>query len=135
MKLDLMFTASEDILSRCRQPRREVMELVSAVVDKKHYGTTLDLLLVNVVIQDAGLIKLGTKLSRKSKDIRVDVPLSWKWVKCAQDSEIRLALLECLVKAVEITKQRLTRKDDDFDAEKLIVDLKAVVDRLDGRIE
>lgn len=134
MKISLMFTSSGDVSQKCRPLRRQVLDLVSSAVATQDYGTTLDFLLVNVVIQDAGLIKLGTKLSRKSKDIGVDVPLGWKWTKNAQDSEIRLALLECIIKAVQITKQRLTRKDDDFDADKLITDLRTVADRLVERI-
>jgi hypothetical protein len=130
MKISLMFTGSDDILQKCRPLRREVTDLVSSKIVKTDYGTTLDLLLVNVVIQDTEMLRLGTKLSRKSKDIRVDIPLSWRWVKQSQDSEIKLALLECLVKAVEITRQRLTRKDDDFEADELIADLKTLADKL-----
>jgi hypothetical protein len=126
MKISLMFTGSDDILRKCRTPRHQVMELVSSAIAANDYGNTLDLLLVNVVIQDTEMLKLGTKLSRKSKDIRVDIPLRWQWTKLAQDSEIKLALLECLLKAVEITKQRLSRKSDNFNADALIANLKAL---------
>jgi hypothetical protein len=80
MKISLMFTGSDDILQKCRSLRREVIDLVSSKIVKTDYGTTLDLLLVNVVIQDTKMLRLGTKLSRKSKDIRVDIPLSWRWI-------------------------------------------------------
>jgi hypothetical protein len=36
---------------------------------------------------------------------------------------------------VRIAKQRLTRKTDDFDADKLIADLEAIADKLNGKIE
>lgn len=130
MELDIMFIGSEDILGRCRQPRREVMELVSAAVGEKHYGATLELLGVNVIFQDAGMIELGTRVSRKRKEIGVDVELSRQWAKNASDAEIRLALLQCLIKAVGMVRERLTRDDDDFDAQALGADLETLTDQI-----
>jgi hypothetical protein len=131
MKISLMFTGADDVLQKCRPLRRQVMDLVSSVVATNDYGTTLELLLVNVVIQDTRMLRLGTRLSRETKDIGVDIPLSRKWAKQARNPEIKRALLESLIKAVEITKLRLTRKDDDFKADELITDLKAIVDTLE----
>jgi hypothetical protein len=130
MKLTLMFTGSEDLLRRCRQPRHDVMELVSAAIDVKDYGATLACLRVNVVFQDADMIELGVDLSRQRKDISIDVELSREWVKNASDAEIKAALLDCLVRAVEVAKQRLTRKEDDFDAGKLAAELNGLANEL-----
>jgi hypothetical protein len=130
MELDLMFIGSEEIVSRCRQPRSEVMELVSAAVGKKHYGTTLELVGVNVVFQDTGMIKLATRIFRKRKEASVDLELSRHWAKNASDAEIKLAFLRCLTKAVEMAGERLTRDDDDFDAQALTADLQTVISKL-----
>ncbi len=130
MELDLMFTGSEDILSRCCQPRHEVMKFVSPIVGKRDYGTTIKFLGVNIVFQDMGMIELGVRVFRTKKEIDVDVELGREWVKNAKDADIKLALLQCLIKAVGIAKQHLTRKDDDFDTDKLTADLESVLDKL-----
>jgi hypothetical protein len=76
MKISLTFTcSSNNIIEKCRPLRREVLDLVSSATAAKDYGTSLDLLLVNGVFQHIEWLKLGSKLSRKNKDIRVDVPL------------------------------------------------------------
>lgn len=49
MELDLMFVGSESILDRCRQPRRELMRLVSAAIKNKSYGTSIEFMGVNVL--------------------------------------------------------------------------------------
>jgi len=126
--LDLVFIGVGDIPDRCRQPRREVMELVSAVVGEKKYGATIEFLGVNVVLQDTGLIKLGTRVFRKRKEAAVDVELSKQWIKNASDSEIKLALLGSLLEAVDLVGKKLTRKGDDFDAQALIADLQILID-------
>lgn len=127
MELDLMFTGAGDIPDRCRQLRHEVMELVSAVIGKKWYGDTLKSIGVNVVLQDTGLIKLGTRVFRRRKEAIVDVELSKQWAKNASDAEIRLALLQCLVEAVSLVGEHLTRKGDDFDTRALIADLQPLI--------
>lgn len=134
MELDLVFIGTGDIPDRCRQPRREVMELVSAVVGEKKYGATLEFLGVNVVLQDTGLIKLGTRVFRKRKEAAVDVELSKQWVKNASDSEIKLALLYSLVEAVDLVGKKLTRKGDDFDAPALVADLQILIDDMREKV-
>ncbi len=132
MGISLMFTcSSDDILEKCRPLRRQILDLVSSTIAAKDYGTSLDLLLVNVVFQDIEWLKLGSKLSRKSKDIRVDVPLGWAWARAAKDSDLRIALVKCLIQGVEVAKQRMTRKSDDFAADKLIDDLKTVLETVE----
>src|SRR5512137_194903 len=114
MEISLMITYStDDIFQKYRPLRRQVLDLVSSAITAKDYGTSLDLLLVNVVFQDIEWLKLGSKLSRKSKDIRVDVPLGWAWARAAKDSDLRIALVKCLIQGVEVAKRRLTRKSDD----------------------
>ncbi len=135
MKIGLTFTSSGYIFQKCRLSHLQVLDLVSVIVEVKDYGSALDLILVNVMVQDEEFFKPGTKLSRKNKDIRVDVVLSWKQIELAQDWEIRYTLLDCIIKAVEITKQRLTRKDDDFNAEMLLADLNTVRNQLDREFE
>lgn len=132
MRLSLMLTGSDDVLRKCRPIRREVINQVSSAVEMKDYGTTLELLLVNVVVQDAEMLRLGTRLNRKSKDIRVDVPLSWDRMKHAKETEMRAALVDCLISAVEAAGCCLTRKEDDFDAGSLVADLRAVKRGLTG---
>jgi hypothetical protein len=130
MKLDLMFVGSESILNECRHSRREAMGLVSAMVDKKFYGTTFDLLGVNVVFQDAGSIPLSTDLSRERKEIGVDVEVSRAWTLEAEDNDIKRTLLQCLIRATERARQHST-EDDDFYADELIADLKRVANELE----
>jgi hypothetical protein len=125
MKLDLTFDGSEEILSRWRRPRREVMERLSTVIGKKNYGTTFGFLGVGVIFQDTGMIPLGTRLFRKRKEAEAEVELGRQWAKSASDAEIRLALLQSLINGVGMVKERL-RDDDDFDAEALVADLKTL---------
>ena len=133
MEISLMFTcSSNNIVEKCRLLRREVLDLVSSATAAKDYGASLDLLLVNGVFQHIEWLKLGSKLSRKNKDIRVDVPLGgvgWAWA--AKDSDLRIALVKCLIQGVEVAKQRLTRESDDFAADKLIADLKTVLETVE----
>lgn len=130
MELYLMLTGTGDIAKRCDRLELEVMELVSAVVSKKEYGATLESLGVNVVLQDTGMIKLATRIFRKRKEASVDLELSRQWAKNASDAEIKLAFLRCLTKAVEMARERLTRDDDDFDAQALTADLQTVTSKL-----
>jgi hypothetical protein len=131
----MMFTGSEYILKKCTHLQQQLLDVLSSEIEMNDYGETINLLLVNVIFQDAGMIKPGTNLSRENNDIRVDVSLSLKWAKEAQDSEIVLALYNCLIEAVKITDRRLTRRDDDFDAQSLIADLKAKGDSLSKDME
>jgi hypothetical protein len=132
MEISIMFTCpSNNILEKCRPLWRQVTDLVSSTTAAKDYGTSLNLLLANVVIQDIEWLKLRSKLSRKGKDIRVDVPLGLTWVWAAKDSDLRVALVKCLIQAVEGAKRRLARKDDDFAADKLIADLKTVLETVE----
>ena len=130
MELTLMFVGSEDILSKCRQPRREILELASEVISKRHYGTMLDYLRVTVVFQDTGMIETRTSMSRKRKEVSVEVELSKEWVRNADDSEIKLALLKCLLRAAEIVGQHIDRANDDFDIQALTADLGGLTARV-----
>ena len=126
LKISLMFTCSSELHSKCRLLRQQVLESVSSAIAGKDYGATIDLILVNIVIQDSDLVELKTKLSRESRDIRVDVPLSPSWIQDAQDQQSKAAILRQLVCAVDIVKLRLTRRDDDFWADELIADLRSI---------
>jgi hypothetical protein len=129
MELDLMLVASKDNLSKWRRPRRGVLELVTAAIGEKNYGTTFDFLGVGVVFQDTGLIPLRTRLLRKRKEAEAEVELSNQWAKNASDIEIKLALLQSLIRAVGLVRERL-RDDDDFDAEALVADLEALANQV-----
>ena len=131
----MILVGSDDIMEMCRQPRNDVMQLVTPVVGRGYYGSTLEFIGIGVIFQDAGLMELGVRPARKTKEIGIDVEVSRKWVRNASAIEIRFALLQCIIKAVRIAKQRLTRKTDDFDADKLVADLEAIADKLNGKIK
>lgn len=128
MELYLMLTGTGDIATKCDRLELELMELISATVSKG-YGTTLESIGVNVVLQDAGMIELATRVFRKRKEAAVDVELSRQWAKNASDAEIRIALLECLIKAVGLVREHL-RDDDDFDAQALVADLETLANQV-----
>ncbi|MBI5304892.1 MAG: hypothetical protein HY868_22350 [Chloroflexi bacterium] len=134
MEIDLMFTGSDDILNKCRQSRREIVELVSAVVSKNDYGTTIRFLGVNVIFQDIKLIEPGVRLFRKRKEIDVEVELRMDWVRNANVIDIKLTLLQCLINAAKIAKSRMTRKDDHFESDKLVDDLRAIASVLEKNV-
>jgi hypothetical protein len=127
VELYLMLTGTGDIVRRCDRLEFEVMELVSTVVGGKRYGTTLESIGINVVLQDAGMIKLGTRVFRKRKEAAVDVELSKQWARNASDSEVKLALLQCLVEAISLVGKELIQKGDDFDTQALIADLQPLI--------
>jgi hypothetical protein len=55
------------------------------------------------------------------------VELSKQWAKSANDAEIRLAILECVVQAIDLVEERLTKKKDDFDGQALVADLQPLI--------
>lgn len=56
--------------------------------------------------------------------------LSRDWTLSAEEKDIKAALLQCMVKAVEEAKSHLTRMGCTFHADELIVDLRAVANEI-----
>ena len=132
MDINLMLVGSKSVAKICHQPRNDVMALVTSAVGSKDYGNSIDSLFVSVVIQDYGMIPLGIRISRKKKQVEVDVELSHAWVKNASVEEIKLALLGCLLKGVKDVGSQLNKKDDDFNKQSLAADLEALATQWPG---
>lgn len=118
MIFSLMFTASVSVISRCRPLRKEVMEMVSHAMGEKTFGKSINLILVDVVIQDGKQYDVNVRFSKK-RDVTITVPLGRKWVLEATDNEIKEALVDCMIIAVNAMAGNLKRGSDFLSAELL----------------